>query len=187
MCVWMKPGSRYAPRASIVVSHGPAGSAPTETMRPPRMPTAPSTMSRPSFIVRMVALRTIVEGTDVEALHREPRGGGAAADGDELGENADGDLGRRDGADFEADRRVHAIQALERHAFGDQRVPDARHLGPAPDQTEVAEVARGERAQGVQIVLMTARKHDDERAGRNRSSVQPLRNRLDDDIRPREA
>ena len=45
----------------------------------------------------------------------------AAADGDELRKDADGDLGRRDGADVEADGGVHAIEALDRHPFFHER------------------------------------------------------------------
>ena len=39
----------------------------------------------------------------------------AVLDGDQLREDADGDLLRRDGADVEADRRVHALEEFGRH------------------------------------------------------------------------
>ena len=89
--------------------------------------------------------------------------------GDELGEDRDGDFFGADRADVEADRRVHALQAFGRHPFGEQRVVNALHFRLAADQTEIAEVARGERAQCVEIVRVSARDDDDVRA-RGRSA-----------------
>ena len=63
--VWMKPGRRYPPRASMTCSYRPSGSGPIETMRPSRTTTAPSTMSSRSFIVTIVALRISVDDIDV--------------------------------------------------------------------------------------------------------------------------
>ena len=61
------------------------------------------------------------------------------ADRDQLGEDADGDFGRRDRADVEADRRVHALRGTRPASLRlEQRVEDARHLGAAADQAEVA-------------------------------------------------
>ena len=85
----------------------------------------------------------------------------AVLDGDQLREDADGDLLRRDGADVEADRRVDALQQLGRHAVRGQRVVDARHLGAAADQAEIAQVARRQRAQRFEIVGVAARDDDD--------------------------
>ena len=42
---------------------------------------------------------------------------GAAAHGDELSHDGDGDLFGRDGADVEADGRVHAVEELRVEAF----------------------------------------------------------------------
>src|SRR6185503_3131109 len=75
-------------------------------------------------------------GCDVGLLHA------AAAHRDQLRKDADGNFFRRDGADVEANRRVYAREALEWHAFFNQRVVDLLHLGLAADETEVAEVAR---------------------------------------------
>src|SRR5262245_13424425 len=61
-------------------------------------------------------------GCDVGRFHA------AAADRDELGEDADGDFFRGDGADVETDRRMHARKALEWHAFLDERVVDLLDL-----------------------------------------------------------
>ena len=52
----------------------------------------------------------------------------AVLHGDQLGEDADGDFLRRDGADVEADRRVHALQRLRRHL----RRPTARRRCAPP-------------------------------------------------------
>src|SRR5829696_510657 len=112
-------------------------------MRPSRTLTDPSITSRASFIVRIVALRTIVDGTEVGPLHRELRGRRSPSHGDELGKNADGDLGRRHGADLEADGCVNPRQALGRQTLLEQERIDARNLCPAPDQTEVAQITRG--------------------------------------------
>ncbi len=76
----------------------------------------------------------------------------AAADGDQLREDADGDFGRRDGADVEADRRVHAVEALGGMPSASSASIDARDLGAAADQAEVVEVARRQRAQRVEVV-----------------------------------
>ena len=74
-------------------------------------------------------------------------------DGDELGEDADGDLLRRDRADVEADRaRARCAAARPACRSSTQRVVDARDLGAAADQAEVAEIARRQRAQRVEIV-----------------------------------
>ena len=99
----------------------PSGSAPTDTIRPSRTPPRPATISRRSFIVRIVALRIsvltcgtlplLLERRQLEPLHRQRPRLGAAPDGDQLRQDADGDLGRRDRADVEADRGVDAREA----------------------------------------------------------------------------
>ena len=48
----------------------------------------------------------------------------------------------RDGADVEADRRVHPGQAFGRQPFGREQVEDAAHLRAAADESQVPEVAR---------------------------------------------
>src|SRR3982750_1195103 len=177
MWVWMKPGSRYAPPASIVVSCLSGGAAPTETMRPSRTDTAPSTMSSASFIVRMVALVMSVElagGTSSgRPLERCAGDILAVPHRDQLGKDRDGDFRRGDRADVEPDRRVDAAQAFDRHAFLLERLEDARDLGPAADQADVAQIARGERAQCFEVVGVAAG-HDHRVGGRRQvGAMQP--------------
>ncbi len=95
-------------------------------------------------------------------LHRRRGVGLAVLHGDQLGEDADGDFLRRDGADVEADRRVDALRA-SRAASGRrvERVVDARDLRAAADEPEVAQLARRERAQRVEVVRVAARDDDD--------------------------
>src|ERR1700730_14066833 len=94
-------------------------------MRPSRIERSPSTRSKRSFIVRMRPLRIRSDigvgravarrlGLEIVPAHREL--GGVAAlhlavlDGNELGEDADRNLLRRDGADVQSNRRVHLAQ-----------------------------------------------------------------------------
>src|SRR5258707_65476 len=101
-------------------------------MRPSRMEMSPSMTSKRSFIVRMSPLRIrrdmgVVGARGPPALrlqivpaHREL--GGVAAlhlavlDRNQLGEDADRDLLRGDGADVQADRRVHVAERDGRYA-----------------------------------------------------------------------
>src|SRR5438067_73461 len=133
-------------------------------MRPSRIDTSPSTMSRRSFMVRMVPLRTRRDAT-LRLLDRHPFHGelGRVAagdlpmfDGDELRENADGDFLRRHRADVEADWRVDARKGFRRHRVGGQRVVDARYLRAAADETEISQLARREGAQRLEIVGVAA-------------------------------
>src|SRR5258705_10622969 len=80
-----------------------------------------------------------------------------AAHGDELGENADGDLLGGHRTDVEADRCVNVRQAFERHSLFNQGVVDLLDLRLAADQTDVAQFPRGQRPQSVEIVAGTAR------------------------------
>src|SRR5687768_10056811 len=127
MCVWMKPGSTYPPRASMVLSNEPPAMVPTPAMRPSRIAISPSTTSERSFIVTTTALRISTDDKgaeqkkrlvpDVHAFHRGRARLDAAADGNHLGDDADRDFRRRHGADGEPDRRAHACQAFRRHAL----------------------------------------------------------------------
>ena len=81
-------------------------------------------------------------------------------DGDELGQNAHGDLLGRHCADVEADGRVHLPEYIGWHSRREQLVVNPSDLGPAADETEVAQVARRQRPQGFQIVGVAAG-HDD--------------------------
>ena len=81
----------------------------------------------------------------------------AVLDGDQLGEDADGDFLRRDGADVEADGRVDVLERLGRHLVGEQLVVDARHLGAAADEAEIAQLARRQRAQRLEVVRVAPR------------------------------
>src|SRR5438034_451221 len=67
---------------------------------------------------------------EVVPLHRQ-LGGVARAQlavlhGNQLGENAHGDFLRRDGADIEADRRVHPLQLIGGHRVVGERVVNPR-------------------------------------------------------------
>src|SRR5438067_2226126 len=104
----------------------------------------------------------------------------AAAHSDQLRKNGDGDFLGRDRTDVEANRRMYALQALGRHALGEQGVVNSLHFRLAADQAEVPKVARGERAQGVEVVRVAACHDDDIRIGRNGRGVQPLGNGIDD-------
>ena len=106
----------------------------------------------------------------------------APAHGDELGKNRDGNLFGADRADIEADGRVHALQALGRHPLGEERVVNPLHFRLAPDQSEISQVARGERAQRVEVVRMSARHDDDVGIGGKIGAMEPLGNRFDDDL-----
>src|SRR5262245_50609380 len=114
----------------------------TATMRPSRIDTSPSTMSKRSFIVRTIPLRISSDDIELQTsdfrlqtsnfrlaeLRRRPLHLGrmclAVLHRDQLCENADRDLLRRDGADVEADRRVDPFEQLGRHPGLGQRVVD---------------------------------------------------------------
>ena len=49
---------------------------------------------------------------------------------------------------------MHAVEAFGRHALGDECVVDARDLRAAPDQSQVGQVAGGQRAHRVEVVLV---------------------------------
>ena len=85
-------------------------------------------------------------------------------DCNQLGKDTDRDFGRRHGANVEADRRVHAGEALGRQAFVLQRVEDAGDFCAASDQAQVAEVAGRQRAERVEIMGVSA--GDDHDVGR---------------------
>src|SRR5687767_6279572 len=119
MCVWMNPGMRKLPPASMVTSCAADGSGPTEAMRPSRIDTAPLMTSIPSFMVRMVALRISVADRGLLPYGAFPAhadgsdgrlGDLPVLDGDQLGDDADGDLLWRDRPDVEPDGRVDRPQ-----------------------------------------------------------------------------
>src|SRR5260221_14574946 len=70
------------------------------------------------------------EGVHLGAGYAHGSGGGrgGAAGGDELGEDADGDFGRSDGADVEADGGVNALQCFARDAGAAEVVEDCEDL-----------------------------------------------------------
>src|SRR5215831_13315131 len=158
----------YPPPASTIRScrRDPPAFGPTAAINPSRIDTSPSTTSNASFIVRMRPLRIRREALDVAAfrlgpLHRELVGIAArhlaVLDGDQLREDAHGDFLRRDGADIEADWRMHAFEQIWRHLIGDELVVNARDLRPAADEAQVAELAGRERTQRLEIVGVPAR------------------------------
>ena len=74
---------------------------------------------------------------------------------DQLREDADRDLLRRDGADVEADRRVDAFQEIGRHLILDERLVDARHFRAASDQAEIATLETVERTHILRVLNET--------------------------------
>ena len=74
-----------------------------------------------------------------------------------------------------------------RHAAGmpsaSERIVDADHLGAASYQSEVAEIARGQRADRIEVVLMPAGQHGDVLGRGNPPLCEPVGNRLDHDLR----
>src|SRR3954471_5307433 len=106
-------------------------------------------------------------------LHRERGRILAVPDGNELREDADGDLGGRDRADVQTDRGVYAPETLARHALSLERLEDARHLGAAADQPEVAQVAGGEGAQRLEVMGVAARDDDGVGARWQLGAMQP--------------
>src|SRR5438309_2291401 len=61
-----------------------------------------------------------------------------AADGNQLGRNADGDLFGREGADFKSHRGVDAVKEFGRKAFAFKRLIHREHLTLAADHAEIA-------------------------------------------------
>src|SRR5689334_3470963 len=105
MWVWMKPGSRTAPAASITASCGPSMAASIAAMRPSHTETSPRTTSKRSFMVRTTALRISVDTLFLQRAFPFHADGGdvrlgqlAMLHGNQLGEDADRDLLRRDRA-----------------------------------------------------------------------------------------
>src|SRR3954471_20266589 len=173
----------------------PSRFVPTAAMRPSRMETSPSTTSNRSFIVttmppRMrsdINVRKSYFRLLLRELRRRPAQRSrvflAVLHGDQLGEDADGDLLRRHGADVEADWRVHALEQGGRRLVLGERAVDARDLGAAADQSEIAQVARRERAQRLEVVGMAA---GDDHHVRMRGDIRardPGRDVIDDDLR----
>ena len=184
----------------------------TAAMRPSRIDTSPSTMSNRSFIVTTTPLRMSRDTGAVGAvtrevsgssrpgqsglpdslqarrrpLHRQVRGVAVAElavlHGDQLRQDADGDLLRCDRADVQADRRMHALQALAGDAVLLQRVVDAGDLRAAADQAEIPEVPRREGAQRLEIVGVAARDDDDVGVRRQLGSRDPGRDVFGDDL-----
>src|SRR5690242_4345680 len=128
-------------------SYRPSRCGAMAVIRPSSIATSPSTTSRRSFMVTTMPERRRVVDTLFLAgeLRRRPlhrRGMRLAVlHRDQLGEDADGDLLRRDGADVETDWRMHARQQRRIHALFDQRVVDTRDLGAAADQPQVSQFA----------------------------------------------
>src|SRR5262245_9917115 len=85
----------------------------------------------------------------------------AVLDGDQLRQDADGNLLWRDSADVEADGCVYPLEPLDRDALGVQRIVYSGDLRAAADETEVPHVLFRQRAKRLEIVGMTAR-HDDD-------------------------
>src|SRR4030095_6773122 len=102
--------------------------------------------------------------------------------GDELGDNAHGDLLRGDRADVQPDGCVHSLERFVRCAFLDERVEDTSDLGLAANQATVTQRGSRQRAERIEIVRVPAR--DDDGVGGWGKSVRcdPLRNVVHDDV-----
>src|SRR5262249_43577928 len=103
-------------------------------------------------------------------------------DGDQLRQDADGDLLWGDRTDVEPDRRVHAAEDLGRHLIGGEGVGETRDLGAAADQTEIAQLARCQHAQRLEVVGVAARDDDGVGVRREIRAVDPRGDVVDDDL-----
>src|SRR5579883_1304594 len=70
---------------------------------------------------------------------RHADGWTAVPDVDDLGQDADGDLRRRHGADVDADGRLHLGQVVQRDAFVLQQLEDGEDAPPAADHADVGQ------------------------------------------------
>src|SRR6516164_5509543 len=69
-------------------------------------------------------------------LMRQVRG--AAAHGNQLGRDADGDLFRRERADFQPYGSLHAVEEFGRKTFALKSLIDGKHFALAADHAEIA-------------------------------------------------
>ena len=74
------------------------------------------------------------------------------------------------------------LQLIGRHAVGGERVVDARDLGAAADEPEIAKVARRQRAQRFEVVGVAARHDDDVGVRRELGALDPGRDVLGHDL-----
>ena len=81
----------------------------------------------------------------------------AAANRDQLGRDADGNLFRRQRSDVEPHRRMHARKFFHRDAFFFQRAVNRKHFSLAADHPDVARRSAHGPAQHVHVVLVPAR------------------------------
>ena len=102
--------------------------------------------------------------------------------GDQFGNDADGDFLRGDGANVEADRRVHRPERFGRGALFKKRVEDAPHFGFAADQPDVAHRIGDDGSKRVEVVRVSPRDDHGIRRRRQLIVLQPGRNVLDDDV-----
>src|SRR3990172_12076993 len=66
--------------------------------------------------------------------------GRGASHGDHLRDDADADLFRSEGPDFQSDRRVNGTQSIGTDAFRLKAPEGQMHFSPAPDHPEIARV-----------------------------------------------
>src|SRR6266851_9123336 len=88
----------------------------------------------------------------------------AAALTDNLGENRQSDLLRRNGAKIETCRRLDSVERCDRHAIGQERLAQGRHLAAAADEGVIRRVDRHGRPKGG-LVAFSLRRTNDETAG----------------------
>src|SRR5262245_6678491 len=93
-------------------------------------------------------------------------GGAVVPDADDLGQDADGDLGRGAGGDVDADRRFYLGQVIEGHALVLQQLEDGEHAPPAADHADVGQRLLDDFAQRQHVVPVAARDEHHEARGR---------------------
>ena len=194
--VWMKPGRTSAPPTSMTRSWRHAGStAPTAAIRPSRIDRSPSTTARASFMVRIVALVSFRDAMAAaertrrrrRRLSGRPWSARTSASSLSDAEATAGSAARPRRTAISSARMLTAIscgvtaprsrpigawmprEALRVDALADQHVVDARHLGAAADEADVAQVAGDHRAQRVEVVAVAA--GDDHRRSDEAGSV----------------
>ena len=92
----------------------------------------------------------------VEPAHVRQGAFGVAAHGDELGEDGDGDLFGRDGADIEPNGRMHAIEELGLEAFAGEFAKDGDGFAFGTHHADVARGGLHGPAQDAHVVAVAA-------------------------------
>src|SRR5205807_7714157 len=89
--------------------------------------------------------------------------GGSAAHGNQFGCDANGDLFRGEGPDFQSPGGIHAIKKVRREAFAFERLIDGEHFALAADHAQIARLGLHGPGEHAHVVAMPAR--DDQEIG----------------------